>query len=118
MHTWLASQGVLICASPAAPPTPSQSGPDTVQRSREEGGEEAPPHWTEDANAALKTNKRETQHYYAILNQPTSLFPPLSGPLLIAPPICSFLFVSFTCGLVGVFLLCFTLPCLWHSSPL
>lgn len=31
MHTWPASQGVLICASPA-PHTPSQSGPDTVQR--------------------------------------------------------------------------------------
>lgn len=62
MHTWHASQGILIGASPSPPPPTCliKNGPDTVQRKagRREG-EEAPPHWTEDAKAALKKNKQE-----------------------------------------------------------
>ncbi|MED6282611.1 hypothetical protein CHARACLAT_000404 [Characodon lateralis] len=92
------------------PPSPTwRVNADLTLCRGEEGGEEAPLHWTEDAKAALKTNKTETQHYYAILNQPTSLFPLYSGPLFSAPPIFSSPFNSLSCDLVGVFYFCFFL---------
>lgn len=49
-----------------------------AEGSREERGN---PHWTENANAALKTNETETQHYYAIRNQPINLFLPYHTPV-------------------------------------
>lgn len=68
-HTHAHNHAHLACQSrdphrcksqPPPPNMPNQKRTwHCAEESREEGGEEAPPHWTEDAKAALKKNKQE-----------------------------------------------------------
>lgn len=111
--TWFASRRVLIrasCAStpshptpkpplpsPTAVTTPCESGPDTVQREagRKAGeGETNPTLDSECKTLLLKTNQRQTRHYYAISNQPTALLSTLIGPHPHHRPVCSSLLAS------------------------
>lgn len=103
MHTW------LVMESPAPPYIYRIRTWHCAEGSREERGN---PHWTENANAALKTNETETQHYYAILNQPVNFFLPWHTP--VSPPgfssllspflsVCYlfFFFLHILCQLIG-----------------
>lgn len=83
--------------SPTAVTTPCESGPDTVQREagRKDGeGETNPTLDSECKTLLLKTNQRQTRHYYAISNQPTALLSTLIGPHPHHRPVCSSLLAS------------------------
>lgn len=104
------------CKSCIPPPsrrhTPSEAGPDTVQREagRNDGeGETKPPHWTQNANAAFE-NKPETNSAllcnikpanYSIVHpyRATSPSPPLLASIPFSP-VTSFHFIVFLSGVL------------------
>ena len=105
-HVHLVSWGVS--RTPPLPPRPIHlSNPDlTLCRGKRGGGRQTTLDW--ECNAALKTDETETQHYYAILNQPINLFLPHHTPAF--PPVFHWYLISFQSllffVLVFVFFVC------------